>query len=133
MLYNIKICTSCGLYGGFATQEICPACGGKIEETNLDTVSYSKMSDGEKNVFRVNFLGKVPADDLIDKRVRYEQSVHDKIYKKNVLEIECPYCHSTDTKRISSLHKGISLGLFGVFALGKSAKQWHCNNCNSDF
>lgn len=47
--------------------------------------------------------------------------------------VVCPYCHSKDTKKISNLSKAGSVALFGVFALGKTSKQWHCNNCNSDF
>lgn len=47
--------------------------------------------------------------------------------------ITCPYCKSTDCKKISGLSKAIDIGLFGIFALGKTTKQWHCNNCKSDF
>ena len=47
--------------------------------------------------------------------------------------IKCPYCHSTNTKKISGISKAGSVALFGVFAAGKVSKQWHCNNCNSDF
>ena len=47
--------------------------------------------------------------------------------------ITCPYCQSTNTKKISGLSKAGSVALFGIFALGKTTKQWHCNNCNSDF
>ena len=47
--------------------------------------------------------------------------------------VECPYCHSTNTKKISGLSKASSVALFGVFAVGKVSKQWHCNNCGSDF
>lgn len=47
--------------------------------------------------------------------------------------IACPYCKSTNTKKISGLSKAISAGIFGVFALGKTTKQFHCNNCTADF
>ena len=47
--------------------------------------------------------------------------------------ITCPYCKSTNTKKISGLSKAVSVGLFGIFALGKTTKQWHCLSCNSDF
>ena len=47
--------------------------------------------------------------------------------------VECPYCQSTNTKKISGLSKAGSVALFGVFAAGKVSKQWHCNNCSSDF
>ena len=47
--------------------------------------------------------------------------------------VECPYCHSADTKKISGFSKAGSLALFGIFAAGKASKQWHCNKCGSDF
>ncbi len=47
--------------------------------------------------------------------------------------ITCPYCKSTDCKRISGLSKAGSVALWGIFALGKTTKQWHCNSCKSDF
>ena len=47
--------------------------------------------------------------------------------------ITCPYCQSTNTKKISGLSKAGSVALFGIFALGKTTKQWHCNECGSDF
>lgn len=31
------------------------------------------------------------------------------------------------------LSKAGSVALWGVFAVGKISKQWHCNNCKSDF
>ena len=47
--------------------------------------------------------------------------------------IRCPYCNSTNTKKISEMSKAASVAVFGVFAMGKVSKQWHCNNCKSDF
>lgn len=47
--------------------------------------------------------------------------------------VECPYCHSTNTKKISGMSKAGAVALFGIFALGKTSKQWHCNGCGSDF
>lgn len=48
-------------------------------------------------------------------------------------KVTCPYCQSTNTQKISSLSKAGSVALWGIFALGKTTKQWHCNNCKSDF
>lgn len=47
--------------------------------------------------------------------------------------VSCPYCKSTDCKKISALSKAGSVALWGIFALGKTTKQWHCNKCKSDF
>lgn len=49
------------------------------------------------------------------------------------ISVECPYCHSKNTKKISTTSKVGSVAVFGVFAVGKVTKQWHCNNCKSDF
>lgn len=46
--------------------------------------------------------------------------------------VECPYCHSTDTKKISGTTRWVSTGLFGL-ASNKIGKNFHCNNCGADF
>lgn len=46
--------------------------------------------------------------------------------------ITCPYCKSTNVKKLDFIDRGVSFGLFG-FASSKVGKQWHCKNCNSDF
>lgn len=54
------------------------------------------------------------------------------ITSKSTPIITCPYCQSTDTKKISGTSRWISTGLFGL-ASSKVGKQWHCNKCKSDF
>ena len=46
--------------------------------------------------------------------------------------ITCPYCQSTNCKKIGVVGRSVSFSLFG-FGSGKVGKQWHCNGCNSDF
>jgi transposase-like protein len=53
--------------------------------------------------------------------------------QKQTPKTTCPYCQSTNCKKISGLSKAGSVALWGIFALGKTTKQWHCNNCKSDF
>lgn len=47
--------------------------------------------------------------------------------------VECPYCHSTDTNKITNTSKAIHTALFGLFSIGRNSKNYHCNNCHSDF
>lgn len=47
-------------------------------------------------------------------------------------KITCPYCKSTNTKKLSSLSRAFSAGFFGLGS-SKIGKQWHCNSCGSDF
>lgn len=46
--------------------------------------------------------------------------------------IQCPYCKSYYTEKISTINRGASTVAFGL-ASSKIGKQWHCKNCNSDF
>ena len=47
--------------------------------------------------------------------------------------IKCPYCNSTNTRKITTASKVGKVALFGIFAIGKTSKEWHCNDCKSDF
>lgn len=53
--------------------------------------------------------------------------------KGNKFGVECPYCHATNVKKISTTSKAVHTAIFGFFSIGRNSKQWHCNNCNSDF
>ncbi len=46
--------------------------------------------------------------------------------------VECPYCKSNNTKKISTTSRVISTSVFGLGSK-KLGKQWHCNQCGSDF
>lgn len=59
-----------------------------------------------------------------------KKAIEDFQYRNNA---ECPYCHSKNTKKISGLSKAGSVAMFGVFAVGKVSKQWHCNQCKSEW
>ena len=64
---------------------------------------------------------------------RQKSHPENKSFKPSTPKITCPYCKSTNTKKISGLSKAVNVGLFGIFALGKTTKQFHCNNCKADF
>lgn len=84
----------------------------------------------------------------IQKNLRIARSDFEK-YKKDIEEwnrreaerllmeegsgVRCPYCHSSNTTKISSFSKEVSVAVLGVYAMGKVSKQWHCNICGSDF
>lgn len=47
-------------------------------------------------------------------------------------KVKCPYCNSTNVTKISTVDRVVSTGLFGL-ASKKIGKQWHCNECKSNF
>jgi hypothetical protein len=46
--------------------------------------------------------------------------------------VPCPYCKSTNTEKISTMSRAVSVSLVGA-ASGKIGKQWHCKQCGSNF
>ena len=71
------------------------------------------------------------APTLLESSQEYEQYIREQITPSKPT-VECPYCQSTDTKKISGTTRFVSTGLFGL-ASSKVGKQWHCNKCKSDF
>ena len=47
-------------------------------------------------------------------------------------QVECPYCHSTNTSKITTSSKVVNTALWGILGT-KRYKNYHCNNCHSDF
>ena len=78
-------------------------------------------------------------EDLFNRRMENEAKLaHGKAIlegrdKGNEFGIECPYCHATNVKRITNTSKALHTAVFGIFSMGRNAKNFHCNHCNSDF
>lgn len=53
--------------------------------------------------------------------------------KGNKCGVECPYCHATNVKKITNTSKAVHTAVFGIFSMSRNSKNFHCNNCNSDF
>ena len=45
----------------------------------------------------------------------------------------CPICGSPRIKKISAITKAGGVALFGPLGMRKAMKQWHCEDCGSDF
>ncbi len=70
------------------------------------------------------------ADLSIPKKI--DPPIKEILFEKKIT-VECPYCHSTNTKKITNTSKAVHTALFGVFSIGRNSKQWHCNSCHSNF
>ena len=149
----MKLCESC-LEELFDSDVICPKCNSDklICDDELNRVKKELMNSKEREKQKLlvnskylcvhNYMIKkekgymnylkttIPSDKHTVEVVNpsYENSL-----KKTKAVITCPYCQSTDCKKISGLSKAGSVALWGIFSLGKTTRQWHCNNCKSDF
>lgn len=101
----------------------------------LDPELVAKREAYNKRIIEYITSGK-SLDDYHAKKM--EKAVHE---AENKLEtnptppapvVTCPYCHSTNTKKISAGHRWLSTGLFGL-ASSDLGKQWKCMDCGSKF
>lgn len=53
--------------------------------------------------------------------------------KGNKFGVECPYCHATNVRKITITNKAAHTSIFGIWSMVRNTKQFHCNNCGSDF
>ena len=101
----------------------CPKC-------NKFTIFYNEEGDKPNKVCKhcnysnIIFYNKIDVDEADAK--------YGDFFTNKKPTVECPYCKSTDTKKIGVVGRSMSFGLFG-FGSSKVGKQWHCNKCKSDF
>lgn len=69
-----------------------------------------------------------PAEQIITRRPEYLEPC-----SQNEYVPLCPICHSPKIHRIPISKKVTRAAIFGIFALPKAGKEWHCDNCGSEF
>lgn len=138
---SYEICTNCGNPICFKG-EICRFCKSpNVVVLNKQTYDkYEEFDALPTYAERYEFLKAdgFPFDDEMHRKwkkykddiARESNAIYDA--EQSRIKVECPYCKSTDTKKISGASRWLSTGLFGLSS-GKVGKQWHCRKCGSDF
>ena len=94
------------------------------EMANLYTVNSEQF---DKNTYNTNLQEQEKEESYYDDLMANAPDV------AKPTQIQCPYCKSTNTKKITTTSKAVHTALFGIFSMGRNGKQWHCDNCGSDF
>lgn len=141
----VVFCENCGwmiVTGGPNEEHICKCCGNKMIVTNLESTAFYHMTKEQKDEYRKALLGdKQISQEMTLKRLEFEAKRHADIQREfagyakesnSIKTAKCPYCNSTNTKKIGAGGRLLSTLTFGI-ASGKMGKQWHCKNCGSDF
>ena len=124
--------------GGFG--KICPSCKKGVLEDSIITYEeleiIQDVSDSDRQFLEA--MIELKKNDPIEYQLKISQfkaNLKQQVSNKKVEEdnkVHCPYCNSTNVNKISGLSKAGSIAMFGIFSR-KAHKQWHCNNCKSDF
>lgn len=126
----------------------CPNCGYVVPTRNRNTISertetspdiqkvYVKQCPSCQRYCRQVGIYYCPTcnvrlvnkEEDINSNYLHEQKIKD--IKKNIPK--CPTCQSANIKKISNISKAGSVALWGIFSQ-KVKKQWHCNDCGSEW
>lgn len=144
-LTKIWVCTKCGecYYSENRKQPICEYCNIPLIQTNIDNNEYSEL-DGEEYYKKTIEIAKIYGNDFSEEGYNYRRiKIRERINRflsttqpksspQPSTQVTCPYCKSTNVKKISGAGKAASIIGFGLFSK-KIGKQWYCNNCKSYF
>lgn len=131
--HNIYYCPKCNIRKFIKSDEnfngICKVCGKemKIEATNVpvQTTGPWNLKNSSEMVAKAK------------ERQNFRKDVEEAIKRENMRSQQqniphCPICGSAKLSKISTLNRAVSVSLFGIFSK-KIGKQWHCNQCGTDF
>lgn len=145
----LKLCKNCRekleepFYGyiSFVNEEDfeCPICRNKLINTNITIEDYQVIDSISDDITFLEAMIELKKNDPIEYQLKMSQFKVNLKQQESSKKVEednhpkCPYCNSTNIKKITTGSKVAHTALFGIFSMSRNSKQWHCNNCKSDF
>lgn len=99
-----------------------------LKESQRIYDEYKDDSEEYRRVLAIKTYHNIKSQE--NARERAKERKKSKTY--TISHVKCPYCNSTNTKKLSVTSKAGSVAMFGLMS-NKVGKQWHCNSCGSDF
>lgn len=131
--YKVYYCPKCGINKYINLDEdfngICKVCGKEMKRSEKDIAVQTTGPWNLKNSSEMVAKAK--------ERQNFRKDVEEAIKRENMRSQQqniphCPICGSAKLSKISTLNRAVSVSLFGIFSK-KIGKQWHCNECGTDF
>lgn len=127
------------IYNPINGSGICPIHGTSLKEIDINIDEYLTITKISKDISFLEAMIKLKQDDIIEYQSRMLQFRNQVEQQKQLKKSEeesskphCPTCGSTNIKKISGLSKVGSVAMWGILSR-KVHKQWHCNNCSSEW
>lgn len=147
--FTIKICPRCAQTATCEAEKdsFCSFCEEPMLDTGTSEDEWAMKAIKGGNtliVWETLQLEKIKSNPkfsqaLYEKRLEIEKAEHDEGVRKALearkglaTTVSCPYCHSTNVKKVGTSGRVLSILTLGL-ASGKVGKQWHCRSCGSDF
>ena len=100
---------------------LCPVCNNEMEFFLIEEIDETTG----KVISRQDFRPEMDVEKAFQK---LQES-----YKTITSVVECPYCHSKNTSKISTFSKVMNIQLGGMYGAIKANKNWQCHDCGSEF
>lgn len=138
---HVEYCGVGGYYWSYMDTALkCNECGSDFVNIDFPALDLEVLTKVSQDVNFIEAMIKLRQDNIIEYesrmsqfRVQAAQIEQIERQQEESNQIRCPYCKSTNIKKITGLSKAGSVALWGIFAAGKVSKNYHCNNCHSDF
>ena len=145
MTNKVKFCKKCRenmephFFGYWPINGKCPKCKVDIPEIDLTWDDFYTIKHVAENVEFYEAMIDLKDKDIIEYELKMSQfrnqlnqqkTIKNKQQQLNVPH--CPYCNSTDIKKISGAERIASTTMFGIFSK-KIGKSFKCNNCDGTF
>lgn len=147
----LKLCSKCKRDGeetfhgyiGWVDENCyeCPICQSKMTDTILTTDEYNFIVNISNDISFLEAMIKLKQDDIIEFQSRMSQfktqlqqqkSSKQKEISSNTHTPQCPFCKSTNIRKIGSGERAVSIIGLGIFSK-KINKSFKCNSCGGTF
>ena len=120
--------------------ENCPFCNGVLTDISIsddDFLCIRKISNCNRELLEA--MIKLRDTDIIEynlkmsqfrTQVEQQESIKQQLSEQS--KVHCPYCNSTNVKKISGTERVASLAILGIFSK-KINKNFECNSCGGTF
>lgn len=127
-------------YNEKLNQLICPFCNNKLIDTGLPVDDFhliGKATDWNRQVLdlMMALYEKDPIEyqlKLNQFKMQQEQSDAMRERERESSKVHCPYCNSTNIKKISGTERVASIAVLGIFSR-KINKSFKCGRCGGTF
>ncbi len=143
----LKVCKKCRKeneetfhgYIGWVNEDCyeCPICQNSLIDTILTIDEYNIVDNISDDVSFLEAMIKLKEENIIEFQSRMSQfktqlAQQESSKATNDNTPKCPYCNSTNVKKITGTERAVSVGMLGLFSK-KLNKSFKCKNCGGTF
>lgn len=118
---------------------LCPTCSHKLMDVDISSKDYFILEEISNEPEFIDAMVDLKEKDIVEFNLKMSQ-FRNQVEQQNVVKKaeeqknvpHCPTCGSTNIKKISTTSKIGSVAMWGLLSR-KVHKQWHCNNCKSEW